>query len=327
MSGKWALGALALILGGGHVDGAIFAGLDFGTSGARLALVRPVADGKRPFEVLFEARRSYARGGSPSEWLDALEALLDEVPAPLRQDIAGVLVSGTSASCLVVDRAPSAADGRRRVRRGPRMYDHSVVDDPCGQRALEVIGEFAPENHIVRSPTSSLAKLVTWELEEPIAADEVFCHQADFVAASLCGPDAPVTSDWHNTLKLGFNVADAAPRYPPWLEELLRKNCVHCPAAPADLLPAALQPGSAGRTIGPAVASRLGLPPACRVHAGTTDSNAAFVAATGGLTQPGTAVTSLGSTLALKLVSQSVVEDVAVGAYSHRLGDAFLVGA
>ena len=51
--------------------------------------------------------------------------------------------------------------------------------------------------------------------------------------------------------------------------------------------------------------------------AGTTDSIAAFVAAR--CTDVGDAVTSLGSSLALKLVSETRVDDSAKGVYSHRL--------
>lgn len=41
----------------------------------------------------------------------------------------------------------------------------------------------------------------------------------------------------------------------------------------------------------------------------------------------GDAVSSLGSTLAVKLLSEKRVDDAAYGVYSHRLGDAWLVGA
>lgn len=47
---------------------------------------------------------------------------------------------------------------------------------------------------------------------------------------------------------------------------------------------------------------RFGLPSSCQVVAGTTDSIAAFIAAN--TTEPGHAVTSLGSTLAVKMLSE-----------------------
>ena len=61
-----------------------------------------------------------------------------------------------------------------------------------------------------------------------------------------------------------------------------------------------------------------------RVVAGTTDSVAAFAAAR--CTDPGDCVTSLGSSLALKLVSETRVDDAAAGVYSHRLCGRWLVG-
>ena len=51
---------------------------------------------------------------------------------------------------------------------------------------------------------------------------------------------------------------------------------------------------------------------------GTTDSIAAFLAS--GAAGVGEAVTSLGSTLAIKLLSAQPVDDSRYGVYSHRLG-------
>ncbi|MFZ5558332.1 MAG: FGGY-family carbohydrate kinase, partial [Pseudomonadota bacterium] len=62
----------------------------------------------------------------------------------------------------------------------------------------------------------------------------------------------------------------------------------------------------------------------CMVHAGTTDSIAAFLAA--GVRCSGEAVTSLGSTLVLKLLSDTRVESTAHGVYSHWFGERWLAG-
>jgi sugar (pentulose or hexulose) kinase len=70
-----------------------------------------------------------------------------------------------------------------------------------------------------------------------------------------------------------------------------------------------------------AAASKTGLPASCLVCGGTTDSIAAFVAA--GVNEVGEAVTSLGSTMAVKLLSETRVDDAAYGVYSHRLGEPF----
>lgn len=57
------------------------------------------------------------------------------------------------------------------------------------------------------------------------------------------------------------------------------------------------------------------------------DSIAAFLAVGVGASTPGAAVTSLGSTLAVKLLSTCRIDDSRFGLYSHRLGDLWLVGA
>jgi sugar (pentulose or hexulose) kinase len=135
-------------------------------------------------------------------------------------------------------------------------------------------------------------------------------HQADWLAFCLHGQ--PGISDYHNSLKLGYDVG--ALGYPDWLLAL----------DIAPLLPQVVAPGTAIAPILPTVAQRLGLPPSCQVCAGTTDSIAAFLAS--GVETPGDAVTSLGSTLVLKLLSTQRVDDGRYGIYSHRLGEMWLVG-
>jgi sugar (pentulose or hexulose) kinase len=83
-------------------------------------------------------------------------------------------------------------------------------------------------------------------------------------------------------------------------------------------------PGSRLATVSRPRARYLGVNPGCMVHAGTTDSIAAFLAA--GVTESGDAVTSLGSTLVLKLLSDTRVESTGHGVYSHWFGDRWLAG-
>jgi len=71
-------------------------------------------------------------------------------------------------------------------------------------------------------------------------------------------------------------------------------------------------------------ARELGVNTECLVRAGTTDSIAAFLAAK--VESPGEAVTSLGTTLVLKLLSEHRVDDARYGIYSHWFGTLFLTG-
>lgn len=60
------------------------------------------------------------------------------------------------------------------------------------------------------------------------------------------------------------------------------------------------------------------------IHAGTTDSIVAFLAAADPV--PGAAVTSLGTTLAVKLMSDTRIKAPEMGLYAHRLGKGRLIG-
>jgi sugar (pentulose or hexulose) kinase len=103
-------------------------------------------------------------------------------------------------------------------------------------------------------------------------------------------------------------------QWPAWVNQL----------ADTHYLPAPVAPGSPLATVSRARARYLGVNPGCGVRAGTTDSIAAFLAA--GVSHSGDAVTSLGSTLVLKLLSDTRVESTEHGVYSHWFGTRWLAG-
>jgi D-ribulokinase len=193
---------------------------------------------------------------------------------------------------------------------GEPINEPLLYNDARGAVVLEQLKTVAPPNHTVLSATSSLAKLL-WMSQQPLFAEaRYFLHQADWLGFLLHGQLG--ISDYHNALKLGYDVENL--QYPEWLEKL---------EIPIQL-PKVLPPGTPIAEIRPDIASQFGLPQTCLVCAGTTDSIAAFLAS--GAKSPGEAVTSLGSTLVLKLLSRTRVEDSRYGIYSHRLGDLWLTG-
>ncbi len=113
-------------------------------------------------------------------------------------------------------------------------------------------------------------------------------------------------------MKLGYEPEQL--NYPAWIKQLLQ----------TPVLPKVLAPGTPVGEVTSEIAHRFGLPRDCVVCTGTTDSIAAFLAS--GANSPGEAVTSLGSTLVLKLLSRIRVDDARYGIYSHRLGDLWLTG-
>jgi len=66
------------------------------------------------------------------------------------------------------------------------------------------------------------------------------------------------------------------------------------------------------------------LNPHCKIISGTTDSIAAFIAT--GANKPGDAVTALGSTLVLKIITEKPIFAPELGIYSHKLANNWLAG-
>ena len=270
------------------MSGDLALGLDFGTSGARGCVI----DARE--HVLFASGCSFARPReqTPQDWADALANLLAALPLTLRARLARLAICATSGTVLLTDAALRPM--------GPALayFDHRAE---ALARALR---------HTLHAPAQvdALARL-RWLWREAGSAQVAHAlHQADWIAAQLLG-HAPAT-DWHNALKTGADVLHG--RWPDAVRAL--------PFGP--LLPALTAPGSELGPISAQAAHRHGLPHGVVVRAGTTDSNAAFLAT--GANRPGQAVTTLGSTLTLKLLSTSRVDAAPYGVYSHRWGQLWL---
>jgi D-ribulokinase len=270
---------------------AAWLGIDFGTSGARSIAIDPNG------QILGEARVEYL-AQTPQAWRSALVQLFEQLPPNVCQNLVGIAIDGTSSTVMLCD------------RRGEPCGETLMYNDDRAAGVLEQIRDIAPPNHTVLSATSSLAKLLWLSKQPQFDQAHVLLHQADWLAFLLHG--CLGISDYHNALKLGYDVENLA--YPDWLErhELRR------------FLPEVRTPGAAIGPILPEWCERFGIPSSCRIHAGTTDSIAAFLAS--GADQIGDAVTSLGSTLVIKLLSAVRLEDSRYGIYSHRLGTQWLVG-
>jgi D-ribulokinase len=268
-------------------------GIDFGTSGARLVAI----DTDR--NVLWWGARNQAAGA----WRETLFDLIQAIPGEIKSQVTRMAIDGTSSTVLLCN------------DRGQLVSEPILYSDARASTVLHELRSFVPVGHPVLSATSSLAKLY-WLMSQadaptPAASQGLhLLHQADWLAYHLHGKMG--ISDYHNALKLGYDLESLC--YPDWL-----KGHPYSP-----LLPQVLKPGTPIGTILPQVALELGLAAECVVCAGTTDSIAAFMASE--VTVPGVAVTSLGSTLVIKLLSYTRVDDVKYGIYSHRLGDLWLVG-
>jgi D-ribulokinase len=271
-----------------------FLGLDFGTSGARTAVLDDHG------ALIFESRASYADLTDPHHWREALFALIAGLPIGIRDNLSALVIDGTSGTLL-------ATDEEFEPLSPALLYN----DERAAGEAAEIRTRCLPSIMGKNQPcgaTPGLARRM-W-LERHFHGAACCFHQADWLTTLLTG--VPGITDYHNALKSGYDVENLA--WPAWVTALPGGRWQQV----------VLTPGSIIGRVSANVAKWLNIDPACRIRAGTTDSIAAFIAS-GGNT-PGEAVTSLGTTLVLKLLSKNRVEDPESGVYSHRFGRLWLAG-
>ncbi len=273
----------------------LFLGIDFGTSGARAVVIDENEEIITQTNYLFSQNKSHKLA---KQWQDTLYILLSQIPLNVRQQIRVISINGTSSTVLLCDNQGEPIDK-------PILYNDS--------RAITVLESFKaviPKNHLVNSATSSLVKLLWWYDTPQFEQGCYFLHQADWLAFLLHGQLG--ISDYHNALKLGYDVENSC--YPDWLKSLPISS----------VLPQVLTPGTPVEKVTNDIVKQFHFEKNCLVCTGTTDSIAAFLASK--VNSPGEGVTSLGSTLVLKLLSTTRIEDISSGVYSHRLGNLWLTG-
>ena len=268
-------------------------GVDVGTSGVRAALVDagglPLAWGAAPLPA--ERRRE------PQAWWHAVEQALDALRAGTDLSaVRAIAVDGTSGTVLPVDAS------------GTPLGPASMYNDPAPPDQVAQVAAVAPLESAAHGATSPLAKVLA--MQGAITAGRVL-HQADWIAGRLCGRFD--VSDENNALKTGYDPISR--QWPDWLAAL---------GVTRARLPDVVEPGTILAPLTLEAAARFGLPRSCAVVAGTTDGCAAFLAT--GAAETGDGVTSLGSTLTIKLLSDAPVFAPRYGIYSHRLAGRWLPG-
>lgn len=279
-----------------------FLGIDLGTSGCRAIVIDD--DGV----VVAEARKTLPAsrrptGGastqSPVEWWQAVQSLVRTVTTGVEHRIRALSIDGTSSTTLLCD------------HQGEPLTPALMYDDRQAAAQAQTIATAVPTDSPVQGPGSALAKAMWLSASIPHDKIAYILHQADWLAA--CFTRRFGICDENNALKLGYDVI--ARRWPDWIDRLPIER---------RWFPQVVPVGTVIAPIDGDVAAMLSLAGDVVVVAGTTDSNAATLAA--GADDIGDAVTSLGSTLVLKVLSDKPVYSAADGVYSHRLGEQWLVG-
>ena len=280
----------------------VFLGIDLGTSSCRVVALDDkgeiLAQAGAPLPLPHKSDTQITQ--DPLLWWKAVTAGLTQVFKEIDPDrVSAMTVDGTSGTLLLAD------------AKGVPVTPALMYNDARAVAEAENLLSVADARSGAHGASSSLAKLL-WLHNRDMSKKAVHAlHQADWIAGMLTGRFG--VSDYNNSLKLGYDVE--ALRWPDWIATLGLKD---------GLLPEVLRPGDRIGNVNADLAKKLGLRPDTRVLAGTTDGVASFLAA--GATKPGHAVTALGSTLVLKLLSDKPVFAAEHGVYSHRLGNLWLVG-
>ena len=278
----------------------LYIGIDLGTSGVRACaidhnktLIHSCSSSLPAADIDQDSITQ-----DPQLWWLATRQVLTELLAAIdASQLVAISVNGTSGTVL-------ACDQQGTPLAPARMYN----DRACSEQAALLDG-IAPADSAAHGASCGLAKLLYLHQQYPQAKH--LLHQADWIVGKLCGRFD--ISDENNALKSGYDPRQG--KWPDWLNQL-----------PIEVkkLPDIVPPGRVIQAIDNRLFGHLRLNPQCQLISGTTDSIAAFIAT--GASQPGDAVTSLGSTLVLKIISDKPIFSPEYGIYSHKLGPYWLAG-
>lgn len=270
-------------------------GLDIGTSGVRIAATDKanVLKSMSAAPIVAPVQNGGRAWQNPAIWWEAVIAAFRGLDLN-GLSVRAMAIDGTSGTILAID------------DEGTPQSLGSMYNDVCEGRHLERIVAAAPRETAALGSTSPLGRAM-----DLLGKGTRILHQADWIVGQLSG--IYDVTDENNALKSGYDPVSR--QWPGWI-----RDAGFDPA----LFPRVVPAGTRVGTITSGMASALGLPPDTAMVAGTTDGCAAFLAS--GASDPGDGVTSLGTTLTLKLLSDTPVFAPHFGIYSHRIGDQWLAG-
>ena len=281
----------------------LFLGIDVGTSGCRAVVIDGAENliATSSVDLPTPVRHGTSVSQQPRLWWQACRQCIASLANKISlADIKGLAIDATSATVLITD------------KHGNPLTDALMYNDSRATEEAQRLNPIVSPESPCRGAQASLAKAVWLLTRYPQA--EYILHQADWLSGMFLG--SWENTDSNNVLKLGYDIV--AEQWPDWMcdidtrvSDLLCRMKINAPGTPLG-------------TINAHTAVETGLAPDTVIYAGTTDSTAAFIAS--GAQHCGDAMTSLGSTLVIKIITDTPIFDSARGVYSHRLGDLWLTG-
>jgi len=270
-------------------------GIDLGTSGCRVIAI------DQHQQIVASHQQAISQTGTEQDpkthWQTVKQVLSHVIKQCDGLTILAITVDATSGSVMMTNQY-----GRPLT---PMLMYHD-------NRALEQsqdISHYAPPESGAQGPTSGLAKLCYFQ-QQPLQAESLLVHQADWINFNLGAPLG--ITDENNALKTGYDPIKRC--WPQWLTHVT--NTKYLP----EVVPVGKKIGQLSKDL----CQEFQLTHQPNIIAGTTDSIAAVIAT--GINEVGQAVTSLGSTLVVKLISEQPVFVAEQGIYSHRLANLWLMG-
>ena len=279
----------------------LFLGIDFGTTGVRTSVIDQNNEEIINHSVTIASPISKEQlvYQDPKLWWKALIQNLTFIKNKIDiKNIKRLSIDGTSGTVLVAD------------QKGVPLTYALMYNDASAVEEAKFVEELSSGHPILSSPSNALVRALSLLKNQKFHNYKIL-HQADWVASKIIGEFK--FSDENNSLKLGYDCSLRV--WPDWFDKL-----------PIDLdsLPEVVTPGKTIGLLNNKDFLDLGFSKNLEVVAGTTDSIAAFLAT--GANKSGEAVTSIGTTLVVKTISDKPIFDKKFGIYSHRLGNRWLAG-
>jgi D-ribulokinase len=274
-------------------------GIDVGTSGVRVVATDAnhgmVDFAETSLPTPLKIGKSIAQNASL--WWQAVSHALDKLRGRISfERIAAISVDGTSGTIVAVD------------GRGTPLAPASMYNDASAMQASEIIAKIAPPETAAHGATSPLGRAISLQ---KLAGVVRILHQADWIMSQFTGQFD--VSDENNALKTGYDPMLRA--WPEWMEVA---------GFNMQLLPKVVAVGTTIGAVTSEMQCRFGFNKNTKVVSGTTDGCAAFLAT--GANRLGDGVTSLGTTMVIKLLSDKPIFAPQYGLYSHRISDFWLPG-
>ena len=264
-----------------------FGGLDFGSSGARISII----NFKK--ELIYSNSVKYKYGfKNLNSWIHSCEILLDSLPLDIKSTITNLAISGTSGTLAACD------------LKGNPLGQAIPYDQVCDDNKILIKSTSYGEEHL-QTPYSSLSKAL--KLIDKYGENILLRHQSDWITGWFL-------KNWTygeegNNLKLGWDLLKES-----WPKSYLNTSWQKC-------LPLIIKSGEIMGQIDSELAEKLKLNKKLLLISGTTDSNAAFLAA--GLDKE-EGLTVLGTTIVLKKINKTPIREK--GITSHRVFGNWICG-